>query len=253
MAAIMNGIAIYGGLIPYGGTFLVFSDYLRPTLRIASISEIKPIYIFTHDSIGVGEDGPTHQPIEHLAALRSIPGVVVLRPSDANETAEAWKFALEHKGSPVALALTRQNLTIVDRTVYASAEGVSRGAYILKETDGEPEIIIMASGSEVDLALASSNVLEEKGTKTRVVSFPSWEIFEMQSEEYKNSVLPKNIKARISIEAGISQGWEKYVGFDGKTIAIDHYGASAPQNVLFEKFGFTVERVAKDALEILQK
>lgn len=253
MAAIMNGISIYGGLIPYSGTFLVFSDYLRPSLRLASISEIKAIYVFTHDSIGVGEDGPTHQPVEHIASLRAIPGVIVLRPSDANETTQAWKFAIEHEGSPVALALTRQNLTIIDRNVYGSEEGVQKGAYILKDSDGEPELIIMASGSEVDLALASADALKQKGKKVRVVSFPSWEIFEMQSEEYKNLVLPKTVKARISIEAGISQGWEKYVGSNGKTIGIDHYGASAPQNILFEKFGFTINRVVKDAEEILGK
>jgi transketolase len=253
MAAIMNGIAIYGGVIPYAGTFLVFSDYLRPSLRLASISELKPIFVFTHDSIGVGEDGPTHQPVEHLAALRTIPGVVVIRPSDANETSYAWKFALEHKGSPVALALTRQNLSIIDREVFGSAEGVSKGAYILKDSDGVPELILMASGSEVDLAMKSAAVLEAKGTKTRVVSFPSWEIFEMQSEDYKNSVLPKNVKARISIEAGVSQGWEKYIGFDGAIVSLDHYGASAPQNILFEKFGFTIENVVEKANDILKK
>lgn len=252
MAGIMNGIAIYGGIIPYGGTFLVFSDYLRPSLRLACISEIKNIYVFTHDSIGVGEDGPTHQPVEHISALRTIPGVVVIRPSDANETSIAWKFALEHKGSPVALALTRQNLKIVDRNVFGSAEGVSKGAYILKDSNGEPELIIMASGSEVDLALQSSEVLEKEGINTRVVSFPSWEIFEMQTEDYKNSVLPKSVSARISIEAGVSQGWEKYTGFDGEIISLNHYGASAPQNILFEKFGFTVENVVKKAKKILK-
>jgi len=253
MAAIMNGMAIYGGVIPYGGTFLVFSDYLRPSLRLASISKIKPIFVFTHDSIGVGEDGPTHQPVEHIAALRTVPGVVVIRPSDANETAEAWKFALEFKGSPVALALTRQNLKIVDRNVLASAEGVSKGAYILKDSVGEPELIIMASGSEVDLALQSSEVLESQGTKTRVVSFPSWEIFEMQSEEYKNSVLPKHVNARISIEAGVGQGWEKYVGLNGALISIEQYGASAPQNILFEKYGFTIVKVVEKANVVLNK
>lgn len=252
MAGIMNGIAIYGGIIPYAGTFLVFSDYLRPSLRLASISEIKNIYVFTHDSIGVGEDGPTHQPVEHISALRTIPGVVVIRPSDANETSIAWKFALEHKGSPVALALTRQNLKIVDREVFGSAEGVSKGAYILKDSKGEPELIIMASGSEVDLALQSSEALEKDGINTRVVSFPSWEIFEMQSDDYKDSVFPKNVRARISIEAGVSQGWEKYTGFDGEIISLNHYGASAPQNILFEKFGFTVENVVEKAKKILK-
>ncbi len=254
MAGIMNGIAIYGGLIPYGGTFLVFADYLRPSIRLASISRIKPIYVFTHDSIGVGEDGPTHQPIEQICSLRSIPGLIVIRPSDANETAQAWKFAIEHSGSPVALALTRQNLKIVDRKVLGSAEGLNKGAYILKDTVGLPNLIIMASGSEVDLALASAEKLEKNGTKTRVVSFPSWEIFEKQSAEYKESIFPNSVRARISIEAGVSQGWDKYVGLDGKSIAIDNkYGASAPQNIVFEQYGFTVENVLEKAKEILKK
>ncbi|MBK7103951.1 MAG: transketolase [Ignavibacteriae bacterium] len=253
MAGIMNGIATYGGLIPYGGTFLVFADYLRPSIRLASISKIKPIYVFTHDSIGVGEDGPTHQPIEQITSLRSIPGLILIRPSDANETSQAWKFAIEHKGSPVALALTRQNLKIVDRNKFGSDEGLQKGAYILKDSTKLPQIIIMASGSEVELALKSADVLEKENINVRVVSFPSWEIFEMQSEEYKETVLPKSVRARISIEAGISQGWEKYVGLDGKTIAIDNkYGASAPQNIIFEKYGFTVENVVNQAKSILK-
>lgn len=253
MAAIMNGISIYGGIIPYGGTFLVFSDYLRPSLRLASISEINPIFVFTHDSIGVGEDGPTHQPVEHFAALRSIPGVILIRPSDANETAQAWKFAIEHKESPVALALTRQNLKIVDRTKYGSAEGLSKGAYILKDSSKEPELIIMASGSEVDLALQSAAQLENEGIPVRVVSFPSWEIFDMQSDEYKSTILPNSVRARISIEAGVSLGWSKYVGLDGESIAIDKYGASGPQNILFEKYGFTVENVVEKAKKVVKK
>ena len=253
MAGIMNGIAIYGGLVPYGGTFLVFVDYLRPSIRLASISKIKPIYVFTHDSIGVGEDGPTHQPVEQMASLRAIPGLVLIRPSDANETAQAWKFALEHKESPVALALTRQNLKIIDRTIYASAEGVNKGAYILKDCKGKPKLIIMASGSEVDLALQSAEVLMKNGVKTRVISFPSWEIFEMQSEKYKESVLPKSVRARVSIEAGVSQGWDKYVGIDGVSIAIDEkYGSSAPQNIVFDKYGFNVENVVKNSKKILK-
>ncbi len=252
MAAIMNGIAIYGGIIPYGGTFMVFSDYLRGSLRISSISKIKPIFVFTHDSIGVGEDGPTHQPVEHLAALRSIPGMILLRPCDANETSEAWKFAIEHKGSPVALALTRQNLKIIDRNKYASAEGLQKGAYIISDTEGTPELIIIASGSEVNLALEAAEKLNNDGIKTRVVSFPSWEIFEMQSEEYKESVLPKEVRARIAIEAGVSLGWHKYVGLDGEIIAVDKYGSSAPQKIVFEKYGFTVANVLKKAKQILK-
>lgn len=252
MAAIMNGIAIYGGLVPYGGTFLVFVDYLRPSIRLASISKIKPIYVFTHDSIGVGEDGPTHQPVEQMASLRAIPGLILIRPSDANETAQAWKFALEHKESPVALALTRQNLKIIDRTIYASAEGVNKGAYILKECKGKPQLIIMASGSEVDLSIQSAEVLEKEGIKTRVVSFPSWEIFEMQTDRYKESVLPKSVKARISIEAGVSQGWEKYIGLEGVSVSIDgKYGSSAPQNIVFENYGFTVKNIVAKAKSVL--
>ena len=253
MAGIMNGIAIYGGTIPYGGTFMVFSDYLRGSLRISSISKIKPIFVFTHDSIGVGEDGPTHQPVEHLAALRSIPGMILLRPCDANETSEAWKFAIEHKNSPVALALTRQNLKIIDRKKYANQEGLQKGAYILLDTDGTPELIIIASGSEVNLALEAAEKLNAEGTKTRVVSFPSWEIFEMQSDEYKETVLPNNVRARIAIEAGISQGWHKYVGLDGEIIAVDKYGSSAPQKTVFEKYGFTVENVLEKAKKVLKK
>ncbi len=253
MAAIMNGIAIYGGTIPYGGTFMVFSDYLRGSLRISSISKIKPIFVFTHDSIGVGEDGPTHQPVEHLAALRSIPGMILIRPCDANETSESWKFAIEHKNSPVALALTRQNLKIIDRKKYANQEGLQKGAYILLDTDGTPELIIIASGSEVNLALEAAEKLNAEGTKTRVVSFPSWEIFEMQSDEYKETVLPNNVRARIAIEAGISQGWHKYVGLDGEIISVDKYGSSGPQKIVFEKYGFTVENVLDKARKVLKK
>ena len=253
MAGIMNGIAIYGGLIPYGGTFMVFSDYLRPSIRIAAISKIKPIYVFTHDSIGVGEDGPTHQPIEHFAALRSIPGLIFIRPSDANETSEAWKFAIEHKGSPVAIGLTRQNLKIQDRNILASAEGVNRGAYILKDCGTIPDLIIMASGSEVDLALQSAEKFETDGVKTNVVSFPSWEIFEMQSDEYKESVFPISVRKRISIEAGIGQGWERYVGIDGKIISIEKYGASAPHDIIFEKYGFTVENIVEKGKKLVDK
>ncbi|VAX17448.1 Transketolase, partial [hydrothermal vent metagenome] len=220
-------------------------------LRIASISKIKPIYVFTHDSIGVGEDGPTHQPVEHFAALRSIPGLVFIRPADANETSEAWKYVIEHKGSPVAIGLTRQNLTILDRNTLASAEGLSKGAYILKDCGSKPDMIIMASGSEVDLAVQSAERLESEGIKTNVVSFPSWEIFEAQSDEYKESVLPRSVRKRISIEAGVGQGWERYVGLDGKVISIEKYGASAPQNIIFEKYGFTVENVVAEAKQLI--
>ncbi len=244
MAGILNGMALFGGVIPYGATFLVFSDYLRPSIRLAAISRIRPIYVFTHDSIGLGEDGPTHQPIEHFAALRSIPGLIVIRPADANETVYAWKTALEIKKQPVAILLTRQKLQILDRTKYASAEDLEKGAYILKDSKGLPDIILMATGSEVSIALETAENLKAQGKNIRVVSFPSWELFEMQSDEYKNSVLPKEVKKRVSIEAGISQGWEKYIGEDGISIAIDgKYGASAPGKILFEKYGFTAEKI----------
>jgi len=253
MAAIMNGMAIYGGVIPYGGTFLVFSDYLRPALRIASLSKIKMIYVFTHDSIGVGEDGPTHQPVEHFAALRSIPGVVFLRPADANETSEAWSYAIAHKGGPVAIALTRQKLTILDRTKYAPANGLHKGGYVIKDVVGTPDLIIMASGSEVEISIKAAEELGNTGIKTRVVSFPSWEVFENQSEEYKNSVLPNEVRARLSVEAGVKFGWEKYVGLDGSSISLEHFGASAPAEKLFEEFGFTVANIVSEGKKITNK
>lgn len=251
MAGLMNGMAIYGGVIPYGATFLVFSDYLRPSIRLASLSKIKPIYIFTHDSIGLGEDGPTHQPVEHLASLRAIPGVIVLRPADANETSFAWLAALEHKSSPVALILTRQALPILDQKKYSSAENLLKGAYILKDSAGKPELILIASGSEVSLALNASEELEAEGIKVRVVSFPSWELFERQSDEYKNYVFPPDIKKRISIEAGVSQGWHKYVGDEGISVSMELFGASAPAEILFEKFGFTLQYIVEQAKKVL--
>ncbi len=253
MAGIMNGMAVYGGVIPYGGTFMVFSDYLRPSLRIAAISKIKSIYVFTHDSIGLGEDGPTHQPIEQAAALRTIPGFIYLRPADANETSEAWKLALEHKGSPVGIALTRQKLTIIDREKYASAESVKYGAYIIKDSEGSPDLILLSSGSEVEISISAAEELDSLGIKTRVVNFVSWEIFEMQSYEYKNSVLPSDVKSRISIEAAIKMGWEKYVGLEGDFISLETYGASAPYQTLFEKYGFTVENIVEKGKKVVEK
>lgn len=251
MASLMNGMAMYGGVIPFGGTFLVFSDYLRPAIRLASLSKIKVIYVFTHDTIGLGEDGPTHQPVEHLASLRAIPGLVVLRPADANETASAWKFAVQHKGSPVALLLTRQGLPVLDQTKYPSSDNLFKGAYILKDAD-KPEIILMASGSEVELILKVAEKLESDGKKVRVVSFPSWELFELQSEEYKNSVLPKEVKTRIAVEASIAQGWHKYTGDGGKIISIETYGASAPYEILYEKYGITVENILRTSKALLK-
>jgi len=204
MGGILNGMALYGGVIPYGGTFLVFADYMRPSIRLASLSGIRPIYIFTHDSIGLGEDGPTHQSVEQLASLHAIPKLIVIRPADANETVYAWKAALEHKESPVALILSRQGLPILDQKKFPSAEGLLKGAYILYDSSDKPVVILMASGSEVDLSLRAARELEKEGIKVRAVSFPSWELFEMQPHEYKESVLPSSVLARVSVEAGRS-------------------------------------------------
>jgi len=252
MASILNGMAIYGGVIPYGGTFLIFSDYMRPALRLASLSGIRPILVFTHDSIGLGEDGPTHQPVEHLASLRAIPKLIVIRPADVNETAYAWQCAIEHKGGPVALILTRQGLLVLDQEKYPSAKSLLKGAYILKDSDS-PEVILMATGSEVGITLKAAEQLEASGIKARVVSFPSWELFEKQSAEYKESVLPTKIKARVSVEAGIKQGWEKYLGDYGEAVSIERFGASAPVEVVMEKYGFTPDNIAKTAKRVLAK
>ena len=252
MASALNGMAIYGGVIPYGGTFLIFSDYLRPAIRLASLSGIRPIYVFTHDSIGLGEDGPTHQPVEHFASLRAIPKLVVIRPADINETAYAWQFAIEHKGSPVALILTRQGLQVLDQEKFPSAKNLFKGAYILKDSD-PAELILMATGSEVGITLKAADELEASGIKTRVVSFPSWELFEMQSAEYKESVLPSEIKARVSIEAGIKQGWEKYIGDYGEAVSIEKFGASAPGDILMKEYGFTVSNIVDTAKKVLEK
>ena len=244
MASIMNGMTLYGGIIPYGGTFLIFSDYLRPALRLGSLSEIKVIYIFTHDSIGLGEDGPTHQPIEHLASLRAIPKLLVIRPADANETAAAWEVAIEHQGSPVALILTRQSLPVFDQEKYPPASNLKKGAYILKDTDGTPDAIILASGSEVSVSLKAAELLNAENVKTRVVSFPSWELFDKQTQEYKDSVLLPGVKTRVSVEAGIKMGWEKYTGDKGLSISIERFGASAPGDILMNKFGFNEKNIA---------
>ncbi len=245
MTAVLNGMALHGGFIPYGGTFLIFSDYMRPAIRLAALMKQHVIYVLTHDSIGLGEDGPTHQPIEHLASLRSMPNVTVLRPADANETAEAWKFAIKSNKGPTVLALTRQSLPTLDRTVFGTAELLHRGAYVLKDVNGTPDAIILASGSEVKLALEAAETLAQDGVAARVVSMPSWELFDDQTQEYKNSVLPENVKARVSIEAGATQGWHKYLGMNGIAIGLDHFGASAPINDLFTNFGITADSVVQ--------
>ncbi len=252
MASALNGMVIYGGVIPYGGTFLIFSDYLRPAIRLASLSGIRPIYVFTHDSIGLGEDGPTHQPIEQISSIRAIPGVTVIRPADANETSYAWQFAIEHKDGPVALMLTRQGLPIIDQEKYPSAKNLLKGAYILKDSD-TPEMILMATGSEVSITLKAAEELEVSGVKTRVVSFPSWELFEMQSAEYKESVLPSKIKARVSVEAGVKHGWERFIGDYGEAISIEKFGASAPLGIVMEKYGFTPANIVDTAKKVLGK
>lgn len=251
MGAIMNGIALHGGLIPYGGTFLVFSDYLRPAIRLAALMEHQVIYVFTHDSIGLGEDGPTHQPIEQLAALRTMPNLVVIRPADATETAAAWKVALERKEGPTALVLSRQKLPTLDRTQVPSAELVAKGAYVVSDASKDtPDLILLASGSEVSLALEAQQQLEAQNKATRVVSMPSWELFNQQAQEYKDEVLPPTVTARLAIEAGVPQGWHKYVGDNGDVIGIERFGASAPANILMEKFGFSVQNVVERALKL---
>jgi len=252
MAAVVNGMAAHGGIIPFGATFLVFSDYLRPALRLASLMGLQVVHLFTHDSIAVGEDGPTHQPVEHLAALRAIPNLVVIRPGDANETASAWRAALELRNRPVALVLSRQNLPVIDRTMYASADGLLRGAYILAEGGaGEPDAILIATGSEISLALAARERLSERQIRVRVVSLPSWELFDDQPAEYREEVLPPQVTRRLAIEAGSPFGWERYTGHAGGVIGVEGFGASAPGDLLLREFGFTVERVCERVLLLL--
>jgi len=249
MGGILNGMALHGGVIPFGGTFLVFSDYMRASIRLASLMGLRVVYVFTHDSIFVGEDGPTHQPIEHIMSLRLIPGLTVIRPSDATETLEAWKTALSING-PTALILTRQGIPIFDRETLAPASGLSRGAYVLEGGEEETDGLLIASGSEVDLAMRARKLLLEKGVRFRVISFPSWEIFEKQPDEYRKSVFPDQIPTRLAIEMGRGLGWEKYVGEKGEIHSMDRFGASAPGNVLAEKFGFSPGAVMDHALEI---
>ncbi|HSP36683.1 MAG TPA: transketolase [Frankiaceae bacterium] len=254
MGAIMNGIAVHGGTRVYGATFLTFSDYMRGAVRLAALMKLPVTYVWTHDSIGLGEDGPTHQPVEHYAALRAMPGLDFVRPADANETVIAWRTALEKTDGPVALALTRQGVPTFDRSVLGSAEGTAKGGYVLAEaSSGIPQVIIIGTGSEVQIALAARDRLEEQGTPTRVVSMPCWEWFEAQEDSYRQTVLPPSIKARVSVEAGVAQGWREWVGDHGEIVSLDHFGASAPYTVLYEQYGFTAERVAAAAQSTLSK
>jgi transketolase len=251
MGSILNGIALSGLTKSFGGTFAVFSDYMRPAVRLAALMKLPSIFVWTHDSIGLGEDGPTHQPIEHFAALRAIPDFDVIRPADANEVAAAWKIIIKGRKAS-GILLSRQNLPVFDRTKFGSADGVARGAYILKEASKSPQLILMATGSEVSLAVESAQALEESGIATRVVSIPCFEWFNQQSQTYKDEVLPPSVKARVSIEAGISQGWREYVGDSGACLSLEHYGASAGANVLFKEFGFTVDNVVATAKKVLK-
>lgn len=251
MGAIMSGMLLHHGLRPYGGTFLVFFDYLKPAMRAACLMKLPVIYVFTHDSIAVGEDGPTHQPVEQLANLRSIPGITVIRPADATETAAAWRQAVRTTSGPVALVLSRQKLPVLGQN--ESADGLSNGAYVLADSDGKPDIILIATGSEVHIALEARQQLAQKGVGARVVSMPSWELFEKSSQEYKDRVLLPDVAARIAIEAGLPMGWERYAGSSGTIIGMTGFGASAPGNVVMEKSGFTPENIVQKALDLLNK
>ncbi|MFX1560518.1 MAG: transketolase [Promethearchaeota archaeon] len=253
MGAAVNGMAAHGGIIPFSGTFLIFSDYMRPSIRLSALSKHRSIWVFTHDSIGVGEDGPTHQPVEHLASLRAIPNLVVIRPGDANEVVEAWKIAIKRIQGPTLIALTRQKVAILDRSKYSSAAGLSKGAYVLADLGKKPDIILMATGSEVPLIVEAGEKLHADGVNVRLVSFPSWELFESQSQQYRDSVLLPDVKNRLAVEAGVSQGWKKWVGDAGNIHSVERFGKSAPVNVVFEAYGFTVDNVIEKARRLLGK
>ncbi|HAD05703.1 MAG TPA: transketolase, partial [Anaerolineaceae bacterium] len=252
MGAIVNGMTLHGGVIPYCGTFLVFSDYMRPAVRISALSHIPSLWVYTHDSIGLGEDGPTHQPVEHLAALRAIPNLVVIRPADANEVREAWIAAIRNRHQPTAFALTRQAVPVLDRSTFAPASGLHRGAYVLADLGGaKPQIILMASGSEVALIVEAGYSLAAEGYNVRLVSFPSWELFEQQDQSYRDEVLPPSIKRRLAVEAGVAQGWHRYVGDQGRIISIERFGASAPYKKIYEEFGLTAANILNEAHNLL--
>lgn len=253
MGAVLNGMAVSNYLIPYGATFLIFSDYMRPPLRLAAIMKVRPIMVFTHDSIGLGEDGTTHQPAEQLMGLRSVPNMTVIRPADANETAHAWRAAILHKDGPVCLALTRQKIPVIDQNKYAKAENLEKGAYIISDCEGEPDVLLIATGSEVHLVLGAQEKLGEEGINARVISMPSWELFEKQDDSYKQKVFPPQLRKRLAVEAGVSMGWLKYITEDGDMIAVDRFGESAPGEELMKEYGFSVEHVVRRAKALLQR
>jgi transketolase len=252
MGAIASGMAVHGGIIPYVATFLIFYDYMCPPLRLAALMGLRIIYIFSHDSVGLGEDGPTHQPVEQLTALRAVPNLIALRPADATETVEAWKIALKRHHGPTALVLTRQKLPLLDRTALAPADGVGRGGYILWQETASPDVILIGTGSEIHIALEAGKLLKKTGIAARVVSLPSWELFDAQPEDYRNSILPPNNWARVSIEAATTLGWERYVGSEGIAIGLDRFGASAPGKVIYEHFGLSAQHMADEATRLLQ-
>ena len=254
MGGALNGIAYHGGFIPYGGTFLTFSDYMRGSVRLAALSDLHVLYVWTHDSIGLGEDGPTHQAVEHYAALRAIPNLWFIRPGDANETVAAWALAVARRGGPVGLSLTRQKLPTLAGTAEKAREGVARGGYVLRDPSaGDPELILIGTGSELQLAAGAAEALEAEGIRTRVVSLPCWEVFEAQDQAYRDEVLPPSIRRRVSVEAGVSLGWERWVGDEGAIVGLDHFGASAPAGTVFKEFGFTVEHVTDVARRVVRE
>jgi transketolase len=252
MGAIVNGLAAHGGFIPYGSTFLIFSDYMRPPIRLAALMGLHAVHVFTHDSLALGEDGPTHQPVEQLANLRAIPNLIVIRPADANETAVAWRVALETRDRPVILVLTRQDVPTLDRGRYAAAEGLRRGAYVMSDApDGKPELILLASGSEVALIMAAAERLQEEGIAVRCISMPSWELFEALPQFERDAVLPPSVGARLAVELGIPQGWDRYIGVRGDMLGVDRFGSSASAEVLLREYGFTVDNVCARAKALL--
>ena len=254
MGGALNGIAYHGGFIPYGGTFLTFSDYMRGSVRLAALSDLHVLYVWTHDSIGLGEDGPTHQAVEHYAALRAIPNLWFVRPGDANETVAAWALAVARRGGPVGLSLTRQKLPTLAGTAEKAREGVARGGYVLRDASGgDPELILIGTGSELQLAVGAAEALEAEGIRARVVSLPCWEVFEAQDQAYRDEVLPPSVRRRVSVEAGVSLGWERWVGDEGAIVGLDHFGASAPAGTVFKEFGFTVERVTDVARRVVRE